>query len=200
MTKLGDWDPLLPDEVSTLLVGLDCRWWLSGGWSLDSLIGTKTRPHGDTDVTVLRADVLTVRQHFCNWDLYVADPPGTLTPWPVGTALATDLHDVWCRQSESEPWRLQLMINDVVSGQWVYRRDSRIQRSLESLAGRASTKAIPIIAPEIQLLYKSTHLRMRDKADFERVLPYLKGKERRWLRESLLITAPEHPWISRLSD
>jgi hypothetical protein len=167
---------------------------------LDLLIGSETRVHHDTDVTILRSDLLTIREYFSLWDLHVADPPGmgSLRPWHKDSDLDESLHDVWCRPSVTEPWCLQLMINDVEAEQWVYRRDRRITRSLETLAGRASSKAMPALAPEIQLLYKSKNVRDKDQADFLRVLPCLHDDERSWLFESLLLTDPHHNWISDL--
>jgi hypothetical protein len=200
MSELGFWEPLQPREVSELLAGVNARWWLSGGWSLDLLIGFETRVHADTDVTILRPDVLTIREHFSLWDLHVADPPGvgSLRPWHRDADLDESLHDVWCRPSATEPWCLQLMINDVDAGQWVYRRDRRITRPVERLAGRASSEAMPALAPEIQLLYKSKNPRDKDHGDFLRVLPYLHDDERAWLLDSLLLTDPHHPWIGDL--
>lgn len=202
MTGLGRWAPLRPDEVSALLQDLRAPWWLSGGWSLDLLMGRETRDHGDTDVTILRSDADGVRRFLHGWDLHVADPPGigTLRPWPTGSPLASELHDVWCRPSATEPWCLQFMINDAESGRWIYRRDHRIRRPIDSLAGRASTMAMAVLAPEVQLLYKSAHIRPKDDMDFRRMRPHLEVGERRWLFESLLVTAPGHRWIAALLD
>src|ERR1700753_3418450 len=139
MAPLGDWDPLQPAAVQELLAELDVWWCLSGGWALDLLLGHETRAHGDTDVTVLRSDTQRVREHLSAWDLHVADPPGvgTLREWHVGSELGSELHDVWCRRTSSDPWCLQLMINEIESGEWIYRRDGRIRRPIETLAGRA---------------------------------------------------------------
>jgi hypothetical protein len=202
MTDLGQWDPLRPEQLAELFDELRARWWLSGGWSLDLLVGRETRRHADIDVTILRPEIDLVRAHLSSWELHIADPPGSgrLRPWDVGSELAPELHDVWCRPGAQEPWRVQLMVNDVEAGEWVYRRDRRIRRPLETLAGRASTRAMAVLVPDVQLLYKSTHLRDKDHADFARVLPLLDGDERRWLQAALCLTAPGHPWIGPLSD
>ena len=200
MSDLGPWNPLQPREVSALLAGVNAWWWLSGGWSLDLLIGSETRIHADTDVTILRPELFTIREHLSGWDLHVADPRGTgsFRAWHKDSDLDENLHDVWCRPSATEPWCLQLMINDVEGDQWVYRRHRRIRRPLETLTGRASSEAMPALAPEIQLLYKSKDLRDKDQADFLRVLPCLEHEERAWLLDSLILTDPHHPWIGDL--
>jgi hypothetical protein len=39
---------------------------------------------------------------------------------------------------------------------------------------------------------------MKDKAAFRNVVPFLEGGEREWLRTSLELTSPKHPWIVEL--
>jgi hypothetical protein len=55
-----------------------------------------------------------------------------------------------------------------------------------------------VLAPEIQLLYKSKGLRPKDQADFDAVLPALRPEQRRWLRDALTIESPSHTWLSGL--
>jgi hypothetical protein len=184
-----------------LFAGSGVRWWIAGGWSLDLLVGRQTRRHADIDVTVLRADADAVRAHFAAWDLCVADPPGagTLRPWRLGEELATDLHDVWCRRGPGEPWRFQIMIDDTEDEDWVYRRHARVRRPLATLWGRASSPDMPVLSPEIQLLYKSKSRREKDEVDFARVLPLLTEEEKKWLGLALDLVAPGHPWSDRIS-
>ncbi len=200
MPALGPWEPLTPAAVRALFAGAGFSWWIAGGWSLDLLVGRQTRRHTDIDVTVLRPDIALVRARFATWDLHVADPPGsgTLRPWPVGAELTPELHDVWCRRAEGEPWRVQIMIDDVEREEWVYRRDARIRRPLAALRGRASYPDMPVLSPEIQLLYKSKGQREKDEVDFARVLPLLTDEERAWLRRALETIGPGHPWSPRL--
>lgn len=202
MGELGPWKPLSPDGVAAVLAGASFAWWFAGGWSLDFLIGEQSREHHDIDVLVLRPELARVRAHFATWDLHVADPPGkgTLCPWPSGATLNADLHDVWCRRGADEPWCLQLMVDDVDGGDWVYRRDRRIRRPIASLGGRASRSGRSSLLPEIQLLYKSTDLREKDQVDFDCVVPFLTAEERAWLYSALMFSSPEHEWLERLVD
>ena len=200
MADLGPWEPLTPQAVRDLFAGAPFAWWLAGGWSLDRLAGRQTRGHADTDVQVLRPDAALVREWLVAWDPHVADPPGTgtLRPWPLDETLGGDIHDVWCRLAAKEPWRLQLMVADTDGDEWVYRRDPRIRRSLTDLAGRMSEPGLPVLAPEIQLLYKSKGLRAKDQIDFDRFRPLLTPDEARWLREALTTANPDHPWLVAL--
>lgn len=200
MADLGPWEALSPEGVRALFADAPFAWWLGGGWSLDRLAGYQTRDHADTDVQVLRPEAPRVRGWLAHWDVHVADPPGTgtLRPWPLDEELGAGLHDVWCRRAEGDPWRLQLMVADVEGEDWVYRRAPRIRRPVTSLAGRASAPGLPVLAPEIQLLYKSKGGREKDQADFVRFAPLLTGGERGWLRGALETASPGHPWLPAL--
>jgi hypothetical protein len=117
----------------------------------------------------------------------------------VGEELAPDLHDVWCRRTPGEPWRFQIMIDDAEDEVWVYRRHAHVRRPVASLRGRASSADMPVLSPEIQLLYKSKERREKDEVDFTRVLPLLTEEEREWLGQALETVAPGHPWSVRLN-
>lgn len=195
---LGPWAPLSPEEVGGLFESCGARWWVAGGWAIDLLIGRQTRPHGDLDVLVLRPEQHVVRSYLQAWDVHAADPPGTLRPWPIGEALPPSVHDIWCRRDPSAPWSFQLMIDDVDGDDWLFRRDNRIRRPVTTLFGRASRPGLPVLAPEVQLLYKSGSLREKDADDFDSALPHLALDERNWLRGALRATRPDHDWIGRL--
>lgn len=183
------WAGLRPDEVAALLEGLRVPWWLAGGWAVDAAVGRPTRPHGDTDVAVLRRDAAALRRHLAGWDVRLADPPGTLRPWAAGEPVAG--HTAWCRPAPGEPWAVQVLFEDSDGADWVYRRDPRVRRPLRDLGER-------VLAPEVQLLYKSTAPRPVDEADLAALLPVLDAEQREWLAGALRLTAPAHPWLARL--
>ena len=197
---LGEWQPLTVDAVRELLGGVDASWWIAGGWALDLHLGRQTRPHHDIDVLVLRRDLPAVRERLRSWDLHAADPPGAgvLRPWPESEELPAPLHDVWCRPTPTSPWALQLMVDDTDGADWVYRRDDRIHRPVSQLAGPASTDGRPVLAPEVQLLYKSRTPRPKDVADFHLVVSALDVRQRNWLGDALTTVDPEHDWLAAL--
>jgi hypothetical protein len=197
-SELGRWEPFSPAQLTSVLEEVDAPWWLAGGWALDLFLGGETRTHDDIDVLILRRDISRVRTTLADWDAHAADPPGTLRPWPVGTPLPFAVHDVWCRVSAGGPWRFQLMIDNTQGDDWIYRREERITRPISQLDGPASTDGRRVLAPEIQLLYKSKALRPKDQADFDAVLPALCPKQRRWLRDALTIESPSHTWLREL--
>jgi hypothetical protein len=171
---------------------------LAGGWALDLFLGEQTRPHEDIDVLILRRDHVRVRAALAGWDAHAVDPPGTLRPWPVGEELAVQVHDVWCRGSVGGPWNFQLMIDNDEGDDWIYRREGHIRRSISQLAGPASTDGRRVLAPEVQLLYKSKGMRPKDQADYDAVLPALSPEQRQWLRGALMIESPSHVWLQDL--
>jgi len=187
-----------PDEAAVVFGDLAAPWWVAGGWAIDLLVGRQTRVHDDLDILILRRDQDQVRQQLEGWDVWAADPPGTLRPWPTGEILPGHVHDVWCRRHPDAPWTVQLMIDDTDGDDWRYRRDPTIRRPIRSLAGRASTPGRPVLAPDVQLLAKSKAARPKDEADFDAVRALLSPEERSWLRASLEHTAADHPWIPQL--
>ncbi|HXW78572.1 MAG TPA: hypothetical protein VEJ84_03685 [Acidimicrobiales bacterium] len=196
--ELGPWDPLRPEDAEAEFATWSARWWMAGGWAIDLFLGRQTRDHGDLDVLVLRRDQALVREALGGWDVHAADPPGSLRPWPLGETLPPAVHDIWCRRGPTSAWAFQLMLDDTDGDDWLFRRDHRIRRPVESLAGRASSANLAVLSPEIQLLYKSKGLRDKDEADFQAARLYLSAADRAWLREALDIVAPGHPWIRDL--
>jgi hypothetical protein len=196
--EFGEWAPLSVVEVARLLTDAPYRWWIAGGWAIDLFVGRQTRPHGDVDVLVLRDDLLPVQATLAEWDLHAADPPGTLRPWRPEERLPAPVHDVWCRQTPSSPWALQLMVADTDGDRWVFRRDPRITRSVSELT-RETTDGVPYLAPEIQLLFKAKSVsRPKDEDDFATALPHLDRPGRAWLARALEVCAPAHRWLAQL--
>jgi hypothetical protein len=84
---------------------------------------------------------------------------------------------------------------------WRYRREPLVLRSREKMSLR-SDSAIPFLAPELVLLFKSkntsSHARSKDASDFEKACPHLEPERRAWLCWALTAISPDHPWIREL--
>lgn len=198
------WQPWRPHDVAALFATLPTPWWIAGGWAIDLFLGRQTRAHEDIDVLILRRDRHAVRALLRAWDVQAALPPPRDESWPfltwrLGEDLDETIHDIWCRPTATQPWALQLMIDDTLDDKWLCRRMPSIQRSIATLGG-VTPDDIPYLAPEIQLLYKAKGLRPKDEADFRSALPVLSGEQRAWLRAALLQAHPQHPWLERLTD
>jgi hypothetical protein len=191
------WEPLTPDRVAELLERCAARWWIAGGYAIDAFVGEiGRRPHEDIDVGLLARDQHAVRGCLRDWELYCADPPGTLRRWGPHEWLDEPIHDVWCRPGPRDPWRLALVLNPSDGDTWVYRRDARIRRPVAEIVWRSG--GIDYLGPDVQLLFKSKTLRPKDEQDFADALPFLDPAQLAWLREALELTNSGHPWLSRL--
>jgi hypothetical protein len=69
---------------------------------------------------------------------------------------------------------------------------------VRQLALRAPS-GIPIVAPEVQLLYKAKHSGDKDEHDFRLVSDTLTGTRRAWLRDALQLVHPGHRWLEELA-
>ncbi|HEU4896781.1 MAG TPA: amino acid transporter [Actinomycetota bacterium] len=195
---VGDpWEPVSIAGVAALLDGLPARWWIAGGWAIELFAGASIRDHDDVDVAVLRPDQLAVQAHLDGWDLRVAHGGG-LAPWPPGRLLDPDEHGIWARPSPASPWRLELLVDDVVDGQWVYRRNPVVRLPLERL-GRTTVAGVPYLCPEVVLLYKSKRPRAADEHDARVAIPRLSAAERAWLAAAIAADAPDHQWLPLLA-
>ena len=171
--------PLI-EEVSKLFSKTDKPYWLAGGYSLDLLIGRKTRDHEDLDFIIKREDQLYFQGILEGWDLQAADPPGTATlfPWEKNHFYDLPVHNIWCRKNESSPWDLEILFSEFEGDEWVYRRNREIRGSMASFAWQAEN-GLMVLNPEIQLLYKSRSKRPKDFLDLQNSLPLLDLKQKK---------------------
>lgn len=188
--------PLI-EEIYKLFIKTNKPFWLGGGYSLDFLIGQKTRDHEDLDFIIRREDQLNFQNILEGWDLQAADPPGTATlfPWKKGHYYDLPVHNIWCRKNESSPWDLELLFSEFEGDEWVYRRNRGIRGSMDSFAWKAKG-GLMVLAPEIQLLYKSRSKRPKDFQDLHNCIPVLnlnqKTKLKKWIAFD---SGDEHPWL-----
>jgi len=66
--------------------------------------------------------------------------------------------------------------------------------------GGVISGGIPILVPEIVLLYKAHEPTEKNEADFQAVMPHLWPSATAWLLWALEETTPEHPWTAQLRD
>jgi hypothetical protein len=77
----------------------------------------------------------------------------------------------------------------------VYRRNPAVRKPLAEVGVMASAASgVPILEPEIVLLYKAHELTEKDEADFRSALPHLRASRKAWLLGALDETTPNHPW------
>jgi hypothetical protein len=167
-------------------------WWAAGGWALDLLLGAKTRPHADLEISMLAADQLALFRHLHGWDLRLAAPGQSLPRWDGGR-IQPPLLDLGsprtgrpCTAEEfaADPTMLGFLLEQSRPDRWVYRRHHGVSRPLHQVGVRAAG-GVRVVAPEIALLFKAKAPRFKDQRDFDRVLPHLDRAARSWLASAL---------------
>jgi len=146
-----------------------------------------------------------LQTYFARSDLFKS-AEGGWAPWVAGEWLALPVHQVLVRPPDAgpieEPWEpipgeIQFFLNDVEDGTWLCRRDERVTRPVGEITARAAS-GVPIVAPEIQLLYKAKHHLDKDEHDFRAVVGLLAPEQRAWLRDALEIVHPDDAWLDSL--
>jgi aminoglycoside-2''-adenylyltransferase len=191
----GQWQRLHPREARSLLGHIRLPWWIAGGWALDLYIGQQGRPHKDLDIGILRRDAPSVLAALDGWEFFEAR--GGELFGPLTGAPREDVNSLWGRRVRTSEWVLELLLDDAEGDEWVYRRDRRLRRPLDAVI-RYDAQRTPYLAPEIQLLYKSSHIRAEDELDFERVSALLDDASRRWLCLALSQLDGQHRWLPAL--
>lgn len=194
--ELGPWLPLTPTEVGRLVDGVRTTWWLVGGLALDRFVGRATRPHDDVDVEIPRAGLGAVLDHLSGWHAHSAHD-GRLTGLARAADQPAEANGVWWRQATDGPWRFDLKLAHVDGDDWVYRRHPSLARPLASVWW-TDTDGVPVIAPEVQLLFKARADRPKDNRDAEVVVPLLDASARAWLIDAVRRAHPDSPWLAWL--
>jgi hypothetical protein len=192
-------DFIEPQKVASLLQGVGCRWGVAGGWALDLFLDRVTRQHQDIEVAIFREDQLVLREHlsFRGWSFEYVNQ-GRLSPWSIGESLELPIHEIWCRIQSGPLRRLEVLLNERQGDTFVFRRDARVVAPLDRTFIR-SNSGIPVLAPEIVLLYKSKRaVEIKEQLDFSNVLDALDTERRRWLFANLAVDDPRHVWLPDL--
>jgi hypothetical protein len=186
-------------HVSHLLSELPCPWGVAGGWAVDLFLDRMTREHQDIEIAMFREDQLILQDYlWCRgWTCeYIRD--GHFHPWPKRESLALPIHEIWCRSDSGPLLRLEVLLNQRVTDAFVFRRDSRIKTPIERTFVQ-SNSSIPILAPEIVLLYKSKRANEdKEQLDFSNIVGALGAERRQWLLKSIETIDPAHCWLAAL--
>jgi hypothetical protein len=175
-----------------------------GGWAIDLFLDRVTRDHEDVEIGIFRHHQDALRTHFAGWGQFKSI--SSWLAWEEGETLELPIHQVLFRPPGSgpppEPWEpvpeeRQFFLNDVADGLWICRRDPAVTRPVDELVLR-SASGIPIVAPEIQLLYKAKHHVDKDEHDFRQTRDRLTERQRAWLEQALEIVHPGDPWLEEL--
>jgi hypothetical protein len=189
----------VPHQIAALLADFVPRWGICGGWAIDLFLGRETRTHSDVDVAILRADQRALYAYLepRGWTLERA-VAGDLIPWMAHEYIELPVHTIWCKNPVATPDFLEILFNEAAGGVFLFRRDPAIRLPL-SRAFTTSPGGLPVLAPEVALLYKSNAPTLpKNHADFQHAWPLLSPEARAWLAAALLRTDPMHPWLAEM--
>lgn len=188
----------VPEAVAALMKGYTRHWYIAGGWAIDLYLNRRTREHEDIEVAALRKSQKELRSHLAGWEFSKALPGGRgLRRWEEGKWLEPPVHEVHARRETGEPSSLEILLNEAEGDFWRYRRNPAVTRPVADI-GVTSQLNIPILRPEIVLLYKAKEPRARDANDLHSVLERLEPDARGWLSRAIGLCHPGHAWLNEL--
>ncbi|HEY4267302.1 MAG TPA: hypothetical protein VGM94_03825 [Galbitalea sp.] len=170
------------------------RAWLSGGCALDLWLGQPSRAHEDIDVSVLSEDWRLVVESLPSWIGLFAAEKGQL--WPIDASEQPPPSNTWCEDVRTGEMVLQINAETGSESCWIYRRNSAV--TLPWSDALSEVDGLPIVAPAVQMLWKSKSPGAKDESDWDVVIPKLGLDQRRWLSASIRVAHPESPWAQRL--
>ena len=194
----ADFDDVI--QAVKIFADYDRSWAVCGGWAIDLFLNRATRSHKDVDIAVLRKDQLSIQEYLSSrgWTLEKA-VSGELIPWQAGEWLNLPVHTIWCKNPKASPDFVELLFNEVDEINFHFRRDASITLPLEKMI-ISSAAGIPILTPEIVLLYKSKNVVASPYVgEFKKVLPYLSTEARGWFASALIKLYTNHVWLEDLS-
>jgi hypothetical protein len=189
----GGWDPLNPTTIAGFMDGFDRPWWIIGGWSIEAFTGVP-RDHEDMDISILSSDAEAFR-------VFLGD---RWTPWNVDEgwfrpfdSRFTDVRpdsQVWVRRDAGSPWILDVPFTPDTIGRWTNKRHLAHTEDLADVTWVAPD-GLRYAKPEVTLMFKAAQARGKDRQDAEIALPMLNDRARDWLRRTVGLLDPHHPWV-----
>jgi hypothetical protein len=179
--------------VAGVIEPLGVWWGIAGGWAIELWLGRVTRDHHDVEVALRRSDQRLLHARVATeWELFFIDPPGSgWRPWD-GQRLEVPAYQAKaCRDGQE----FDLFFEDVDEGEWAFRRDPSLRRAVREVIVQTAI-GLPVVRPEVQLLYMAGHAEPKNRRDFVTVLPELRAEARLWVRNSLHQIAPGNPWLT----
>ena len=171
-------------------------WMIAGGWAIDLFLNRETREHSDLEIAIPRNQQQLLYAYLKDWKLqYVIS--GQLTDWPEGLVLQLPIHEIHGFSAEN---RIEVLLNEIEGDAWRFRRDQSITYPADKVWVR-SKSGIPILCPEIVLLYKAKNFREKDQADLLSAVAHLGLSTLQWLRASIVQAhGSDHSWTDLITE
>lgn len=223
-----NWDKMnteftLIQELSRFLAPVDIPWFVSGGWAIDVHLGRVTRARGDLDISIPHADRLACIEFFLSqgWQVEGKLGGGFKTiqalsdyedaihyfwSFPKGADFIGEFKDEggnrridYRRDTQAELDYIEVFFDRIENGYFIYRREPGIKR--RQAQAILEKEGVRYLAPEVVLLFKSTHLSEKNHRDLNVVRDSLDQHARAWLVDAMWrIYEDSHPWLAKFQD
>ncbi|MEU4477958.1 hypothetical protein AB0F68_07845 [Micromonospora sp. NPDC023966] len=184
-----------PHDVARRLAGISAPWYIAAGWALDLFRGEQTREHHDIEIGVPAGQFPEIRERFAEFTFGAVGAARiweSVTPQVLGATRQT-----WLREPATGRYLLDVFREPHDGEVWICRRDETIRLPYAEIIRHTSDR-IPYLSPELVLLFKAKHVRPKDQADFDGVLPLLTHTQRETLSRLLTRVHPGHAWLAAL--
>jgi hypothetical protein len=174
------------DAVGTM-EGFVHPWFVSGGWAIDLFLGRVTRGHADIEIGIYRRDQMALMEHMRDLSFQKAVQTPRGKEWvrcDSGEELRLPIHQIKVKDVPGDFREIEFFLNERTETHWLSRRHPGLTRSVDDVVIIGS-HSVPILTPEIQLLFKAKQTRAKDEVDFALALPRLNASQRKWLARSL---------------
>ena len=184
-----------PNRISELLKNYQGLWAIAGGWAIDLFLDKETRDHQDIEIIIPRNDQLKMQKYLKDWSFqYLND--GQLVEWNKDEYLELPFHEI--HGGDKNGNKLEVLLNEVSNEVWKYRRHFEITCPISKLILN-SKNDIPILCPEIVLLYKAKVKMPKDLADLRITLAEMNDDSIAWLKHSIGSSHGENQeWIMEI--
>ena len=190
-------------SVAAVMAAFPRPWAVAGGWAIDLWLGRVTREHADIEIAIFRDDQRALQDYLylSHWTFrrVLPDSGGTTEPWYRGEWIEPPAHQVRAESEDGGGAEIDFLLNERRGRQWVYRRDAGVTRPVEMAIRRAAFN-VPVLAPEIVLLYKGNAPRPQDGLDLRVALDGLDDDARRWLSQSLWKAHPKSAFLRMMQE
>jgi hypothetical protein len=187
-------------SAAAIMRDFDRPWFVAGGWAIDLFLNRITREHSDIEIGIYRQDQQRLQKYLPHWSLDKAvTTPGSSEwiSWQPNEELRLPIHQIRAKRKVGRLEEIEFFLNECRNESWLSRRHADLGRPREEVS-LISAVGIPILAPEIQLLFKAKNTRTKDKSDFEETIVKMNRPQRAWLLDALRRYYPEHEWVAMI--
>jgi hypothetical protein len=178
------------------------KWAIAGGWALDLFLGQVTREHDDVEVAIFRDDQRGLRDYLYlngwSFEAQVGPARGDRERWDGRQWLEPPVHEIHATSPDGDE-HLEILLNERRGRQWRYRRSAAVSLPIDRAIRRGAWN-VPVLAPEVVLLYKSKDPRAKDRLDFRAVVERLDEEALAWLRGAVLRAHPSSEFLKELRE